>query len=68
MPFAYYERLSARDRAIYRRSDSVTLAPLLTSVASSAPIHLGRSPAPRVAASDAHDAATMAAQIAVRLT
>jgi hypothetical protein len=24
MPFAYYERLSARDRAIYRRSDSVT--------------------------------------------
>jgi hypothetical protein len=23
MPFAYYERLSARDRAIYRRSDSV---------------------------------------------
>ena len=24
MPFAYYERLSARDRAIYRKSDSVT--------------------------------------------
>jgi hypothetical protein len=24
MPFAYYQRLSARDRAIYRRSDSVT--------------------------------------------
>ena len=24
MPFAYYERLSARERAIYRRSDSVT--------------------------------------------
>ena len=24
MPFAYYERLSARDRAIYRRSDGVT--------------------------------------------
>ena len=24
MPFAYYERLSARDRAIYRKSDGVT--------------------------------------------
>src|SRR5262245_23674753 len=24
MPFAYYQRLSARDRAIYRRSDGVT--------------------------------------------
>jgi hypothetical protein len=24
MPFSYYERLSARDRAIYRRSDGVT--------------------------------------------
>ena len=24
MPFAYYQRLSARDRAIYRRSDAVT--------------------------------------------
>ncbi|HXK08723.1 MAG TPA: hypothetical protein VMT70_03675 [Vicinamibacteria bacterium] len=24
MPFAYYNRLSARDRAIYRRSDAVT--------------------------------------------
>ena len=24
MPFAYYNRLSSRDRAIYRRSDSVT--------------------------------------------
>jgi hypothetical protein len=24
MPFAYYDRLSARDRAIYRRSDAVT--------------------------------------------
>jgi hypothetical protein len=24
MPFAYYDRLSARDRALYRRSDAVT--------------------------------------------
>jgi hypothetical protein len=24
MPFAYYDRLSARDRAVYRRSDAVT--------------------------------------------
>jgi hypothetical protein len=28
MPFAYYQRLSARERAIYRKSDSVTSLPL----------------------------------------
>jgi hypothetical protein len=28
MPFAYYQRLSARDRAIYRRSDAVTAVSL----------------------------------------
>jgi hypothetical protein len=28
MPFAYYERLSERDKAVYRRSDAVTELPL----------------------------------------
>ena len=28
MPFAYYDRLSARDKAIYRASDRVTAVPL----------------------------------------
>jgi len=28
MPFAYYNRLSARDQAIYRRSDAVTIVAL----------------------------------------
>jgi hypothetical protein len=28
MPFAYYQRLSARDRAIYRKSDTITSLPL----------------------------------------
>jgi len=27
MPFAYYDRLSARDQAIYRASDQVTALP-----------------------------------------
>jgi len=30
MPFAYYDRLSARDRAIYRQSDAVTIVALPT--------------------------------------
>lgn len=43
MPFSYYDRLSARDRAVYRRSDAVTsitlprpeaLAPLVAEVRS----------------------------------
>jgi hypothetical protein len=64
MPFAYYARLSKRDRAVYRRSDAVTSLPVPGASALAPAVDALRD---ALARDDAKGVAAAAAEIAGRL-
>ncbi|HET8540046.1 MAG TPA: hypothetical protein VFL83_09270 [Anaeromyxobacter sp.] len=65
MRFAYYDRLSRRDQAVYRRSDGVTALPLRDPEALAPAVERLRA---ALARDDASEAAVASAEIAGRLS